>query len=29
MVVYIRPASTIGEMKEGLSRFSDEVIKEL
>jgi alkanesulfonate monooxygenase SsuD/methylene tetrahydromethanopterin reductase-like flavin-dependent oxidoreductase (luciferase family) len=29
MVVYIRPATTIEEMKEKLSRFSDEVIKEL
>ena len=27
MVVYIRPAATIGEMKERLSRFNDEVIK--
>jgi len=29
MVVYIRPATTIEEMKERLSRFNDEVIKEL
>jgi alkanesulfonate monooxygenase SsuD/methylene tetrahydromethanopterin reductase-like flavin-dependent oxidoreductase (luciferase family) len=29
MVVYIRPATTIEEMKESLSRFNDEVIKEL
>ena len=29
MVVYIRPAATIEEMKERLSRFNDEVIKEL
>jgi hypothetical protein len=29
MVVYIRPATTIEEMKERLSMFSDEVIKEL
>ncbi|MBC8498726.1 LLM class flavin-dependent oxidoreductase [Candidatus Bathyarchaeota archaeon] len=29
MVVYIRPASTIEEMKEELSRFNDEVIKEI
>jgi hypothetical protein len=29
MVVYIRPATTIEEMKQRLSRFNDEVIKEL
>jgi hypothetical protein len=29
MVVYIRSASTLEEMKERLSRFRDEVIKEL
>jgi len=29
MVVYIRPATTFEEMKERLSRFNDEVIKEL
>jgi hypothetical protein len=29
MVVYIRSASTLDEMKERLSRFKDEVIKEL
>ncbi len=29
MVIYIRPATTLEEMKERLSRFSDEVIKEL
>ena len=29
MVVYIRPAATLDEMKERLSRFNDEVIKEM
>jgi alkanesulfonate monooxygenase SsuD/methylene tetrahydromethanopterin reductase-like flavin-dependent oxidoreductase (luciferase family) len=29
MVVYIRPATTLEEMKERLSRFNDEVIKEI
>jgi alkanesulfonate monooxygenase SsuD/methylene tetrahydromethanopterin reductase-like flavin-dependent oxidoreductase (luciferase family) len=29
MVVYIRPATTLVEMKEVLSRFNDEVIKEI
>jgi len=29
MVVYIRPATTVEEMKERLSRFNDEVIKEI